>query len=133
MSSKSRRKGQEGEREFLAFLTERIPSLEGNAHRNYDQAALGGADLVGIPEIALEIKRYAKGNVYRMEWWEQACRSAKQSALVPVLAYRFDRTPWSVVCPLEWMGGEPVCHALERVAVKPAEIWVQELIKRVQL
>lgn len=132
MSKKSRTKGQAGEREFRDFIVERIPELSG-VHRNYDQSALGGADLVGLPGIAVEIKRYAKGNVYRMDWWIQACRSANQCDLVPTLAYRFDRTPWTCVVPLEWMAGDPVEHALERIALMPAENWIEEVRKRVCL
>ena len=120
MSRKSRDKGARGEREFKSWLESR---LNVTINRNYDQWAHGGFDLSGLDNCALEIKRYAKGNLFRFSWWQQVVESAGD--LVPILAYRFDNEDWNVVCPLQWLMGERVTHALEMAAFMPAEEWVE--------
>lgn len=126
MSKKSRSKGARGELELIAIVHERFPSLQ--LQRNYDQAALGGCDLLGIPNIALEVKRYQRGNVYRREWWQQACDQAKDSQ-IPILAYRFDQMKWQCVMPLEWLADEPIVD-LQKIAIMPFSNFLDELDKK---
>lgn len=123
MSKKSRSKGARGELELIAVVKERFPYL--NPQRNYDQAALGGCDLLGIPGIALEVKRYQRGNVYRREWWQQTCEQARHNE-VPVLAYRFDQMAWQTVMPLQWLAGEEVSDC-QMIALMPFTNFLDEL------
>lgn len=123
MSRRSRRKGARGELELIAVVQERFPDL--NLQRNYDQAAMGGCDLLGIPGIALEVKRYQRGNVYRREWWQQACEQARHNE-VPVLAYRFDQMKWQAVMPLQWLVNEPVDDC-QKIALMPFDDFLTEL------
>lgn len=128
MSAKSRRKGAVGEREFLSFLEGHLPSI--CFQRNYDQAAFGGSDLIGLPNISLEIKRYKVGNVHRREWWQQSCDNAEKESLIPMLAYRFDRSDWQTVVPLQWMANEIVDNPRDMIACMPASYWIEEVKKR---
>ena len=122
MSAKSRNKGARGEREQLALLSERFPDLL--LQRNYDQAAFGGSDLLGLPGISLEVKRYQRGNVHRQEWWTQACQVGTQDR-IPVLAYRFDRSEWQSVLPLQWWAMESV-NDLNMIAIMPLDNFLNE-------
>ena len=122
MSAKSRNKGARGERELLALLSERFPDLL--LQRNYDQAAFGGSDLLGLPGISLEVKRYQRENVHRQEWWTQACQVATQNR-IPVLAYRFDRSEWQSVLPLQWWAMESV-NDLNMIAIMPLANFLNE-------
>ena len=127
MSAKSRNKGDRGERELLALLSERFPDLL--LQRNYDQAAFGGSDLLGLPGISLEVKRYQRGNVHRQEWWTQACSVATQDR-IPVLAYRFDRSEWQSVLPLQWWAMESV-NDLNMIAIMPPANFLNEYEMRI--
>ena len=120
MSKASRDKGARGEREFREFVVSRLQGVE--LSRNYDQWYKGGFDLTGLPGVAIEVKRYAAGSIFRMVWWQQILEACGE--LVPVLAYRFDRGSWMCVVPLDWMLGLDNGNAKERFAVMPAEDWV---------
>ena len=122
MGAKSRNKGARGELELLALLSERFPDLP--LQRNYDQAAFGGSDLLGLPGVSLEVKRYQRGNVHRQEWWTQACSVATQDR-IPVLAYRFDRSEWQSVLPLQWWAMESV-NDLSMIAIMPLDNFLSE-------
>lgn len=60
--------------------------------RNVEQSRSGGADLVGVDWLALEVKRHETLAV--AQWWRQAERQAGPGQL-PVLMYRQSRKPWS--------------------------------------
>ena len=99
MSKSQRTKGQCGEREFLklfqSLLNDRgIPCT---LQRNYDQTAVGGADCVGLPELAIEIKRHETLSV--PAWWRQAISQANKLDRIPVLAYRQSRRTWTILVP----------------------------------
>jgi hypothetical protein len=121
VSKASRDKGARGEREFREFVSSRLEGVE--LSRNYDQWYKGGFDLTGLDGVAIEVKRYATGTIFRMVWWEQILEACGE--LVPVLAYRFDRGSWMCVVPLDWMLGLDGGNARERFAVMPAEDWVE--------
>jgi hypothetical protein len=123
LSRKSRSKGARGELELITVVKQRFPDLD--LQRNYDQSALGGCDLIGIPGIALEVKRYQRGNVYRREWWQQACEQARHHE-VPVLAYRFDQMKWQAVMPLQWLADE-VVNDCQKIALMPFDDFLNEL------
>ena len=69
MSKASRDKGARGEREFREFVSSRLEGVE--LSRNYDQWYKGGFDLTGLDGVAIEVKRYASGSIFRMVLWEQ--------------------------------------------------------------
>ena len=100
MPPKAITKGKSAERELAKLLGDRL-GLE--LSRNLDQTRDGGYDLIGIPGIALEVKRCEKLAIN--QWWQQALRQAENAGKTPVLAYRQSRKPWQFVVPLSWITG----------------------------
>lgn len=90
-------KGKRGEREIKDLLQEVVDEVYGDApykpkvQRNTLQSDCGGADLTGLPWLAVEVKRCEQLNVNT--WWKQALRQGKPGQ-TPVLLYRQNRTPW---------------------------------------
>lgn len=76
-------------REGFTFPAGR-PSLA--VKRNMEQNA-GAHDIVGIPFIALEVKRHEREDV--ATWWRQTVKNAEKAAAEPVLVWRATRRPWS--------------------------------------
>lgn len=113
MSKMQRTKGQAGEREVLNLLKD---NLGLDLSRNLQQTQDGGADCLGIPGIALEIKRAKKPELTR--WWRQAVDQAFEAKSIPVLAYRLDRQQWVFVTPLELINSNFVwdCYELQYAA-----------------
>jgi len=99
MGMKSRRKGANGEREFINLLKDYLGEI--TIARNLEQVRDGGADVVGLAEFSIEIKRAAKPLLNA--WWMQAEAQAEHK--IPVLAYRLDRHPWRVRIPLKAICG----------------------------
>ena len=93
MSAMQRRKGQSGERELFALLSD---ELGFTVRRNVDQARQGGADGLDIPGWAVEAKRQETLSI--PAWWAQAERQAEGRR--PVLFYRVSRKPWRAVLDL---------------------------------
>lgn len=89
MGLTSKRKGAAGERELINLLQD---YLGVRLSRNLDQARDGGWDLIGIPSLAIEVKRAAKANF--SPWWMQTCEQADLKNKVPVLAYRLNNQRW---------------------------------------
>lgn len=92
MGAMSRRKGAQGEREFLAAL-----GLElGEAlSRNLQQTREGGADCIVVRGWAIEVKRRESLSV--PAWWRQTLAQAEQANAAPMLAWRRNREPWAVM------------------------------------
>jgi hypothetical protein len=89
-----RAKGQNGEREAAALLSE----LAGiDLARTLGQSRDGGEDIAGIPGICVEVKRHETLNVNG--WWKQVCRAADSKGELPVLMYRRNREAWSFCVP----------------------------------
>ena len=96
----ARNKGAQGEREFLKLITnllaERGVTVE--LRRNYDQTAIGGADCLRLPGVAIEVKR--QETLELAAWWRQAIDQAERcEEAIPVLAYRRNKEPWNVLIP----------------------------------
>lgn len=114
MGVKSRRKGANGELEFIKLLSDSFPSCE--FERNYAQAAKSGFDVIGLPGFGIEVKRHKRGRLYNLDWWDQVVEAVKPHRLLPMLAYRFDRTEWNILVPAQWVVGSQVdrpditCH-----------------------
>ena len=95
MSASQRRKGKAGELEIARLLRE---LLGADVTRNLVQSREGGADLLGVPGWAVEVKRAARARL--SEWWLQTCQQAESTGQKPALFYRLDRQPWRVVVAL---------------------------------
>lgn len=97
-----RDKGVRGEREiadrFIEIMESEEKKLWVKGHseevkRNTLQSDRGGFDLVGIPGLAIEIKRCE--TLQLGAWWQQ-CQQQATNGLMPVLFYRQNRQPWKV-------------------------------------
>lgn len=97
MTAMQRRKGKAGELELARLLRE---LLGADVARNLEQSRQGGADLLGMPGWAVEVKRAARARL--SEWWLQTCTQAEVTGQRPALFYRLDRQPWRVVIPVRY-------------------------------
>jgi hypothetical protein len=96
-------KGKRGEREIKdAFIevmeeVERLverPGVSAEVKRNTTQSDRGGFDIVGIPLLAIEVKR--QETLVLNVWWKQCYEQAGRLKLRPVLIYRQNRKSWRV-------------------------------------
>lgn len=118
MGKMQRNKGANGEREVLALLSERLGVT---LSRNLSQTRNGGADCVELGRIRLEVKRQERLNI--TAWWKQAEEQSlllvtnvtnnntgerlntnqpggspgEPVRLIPALAYRQSRKPWTFI------------------------------------
>lgn len=98
----SRQKGARGEREVIGILqpiVDEVCKETGNPtfviRRNADQRfAAKQYDLIGIPWLAIEIKRVENLSGIG-SWWKQTL-AATLDGQIPVLIYRPNRKPWKV-------------------------------------
>lgn len=102
----SRAKGQTGEREVADMLNAivfKVTGVYGDFKRNLQQTQDGGFDLFSekYPYFAIEVKRVEQLTPAVLDkFWEQARRQATRPgwgrALLPILIYRKNRSPWRV-------------------------------------
>ncbi len=96
MAGMSRAKGQRGEREVAALLSE----LTGHDVRRRVRNHAGDDDLVGLPGWSVEVKRYAAVTPAMVQaWWVQAVEQSRSTNTLPVLFYKPNRCSWRVVWP----------------------------------
>lgn len=104
-------KGKNGEREVVNLLqpyVNRVYECLGmeapDLLRNQMQTAVGGYDIVGLPWLALEVKRQEQLSLNA--WWAQVTKAAKPEQ-VPVVIFRQNRQKWQVLMPA-WLhtGGQ---------------------------
>ena len=95
MGASQRRKGADAERELRNMLAEHLGE---GVIRELGASRDGGHDITGCGPFALEAKR--RERIEYAAWWAQACRQARESGLVPALAYRQSRRPWVFVVPM---------------------------------
>lgn len=95
-----RTKGQNGEREFLAKLSELL-GLDEKLTRNLQQTRCGGADCTTLPGYAIEIKN--QKTLTLPDWWKQTITQAKTLKSVPILAYKVPRRGWMVCLTMRWL------------------------------
>lgn len=101
----SKDKGKVYEREIAAILkneygynTRRTAQFCGKPHT--ENGEKDNSDVVGLPGIHIECKRYAtKGFDYK--WLHQAERDSKKSGLIPCVFHRIDREDTVVTLSLE--------------------------------
>ena len=99
MCSKSQRKGADGERELSAVLREYGYSIERGGSLSFGEVP----DLVGLPDIHIEVKRVEWLNV--PEAMRQAVRDSEAfHDGAPAVFHRRSREPWLVTMRLaDWM------------------------------
>lgn len=104
MSKMQRNKGKRGEREFLNELTIAFKEkgLDIELHRNLQQSDCGGADCLDMEGVAIEVKRQEK--LALSSWWRQA--NSQAEGVLPVLSYRQNRKPWTVLVPYDRCDGD---------------------------
>lgn len=105
-------KGKEGEREIARDLNAIVDALLGEMglppmdpakpriQRNQNQSAVGGCDLAGTFELAIEIKRQEQLSINT--WWKQCLDAANALGHRPVLIFRQNtpgggRKNWRVI------------------------------------
>lgn len=96
----SRNKGAAFEREVANLIKE---CLGFDCKRNLMQTAEGGHDLLGIPQWAIECKRYAdpkRNDIVR--FWAQTVEQAIRVGAWPALIVKADRQPIDVY--ISWQG-----------------------------
>ena len=97
----SKSKGYRGETEVKSIL-ERLMAIVFQ-EMGLPMAALpelsrspNGRDLVGLPWIAVEVKRHERDNPFVVnEWWTQ-CKNQAEGKREPVLFYRMNNRPWNI-------------------------------------
>lgn len=135
MGAASRNKGARGEREAAKLLLGWLADagIDADIHRNADQARSGGFDLVGLPWLAVEVKRAE--TLRQGDWWRQTVAQAKHAGRLPVLMYRQSRKPWrfrTAARVLVGDGSELVSVSIDLDA-EQARLWlVAEAIARGQ-
>lgn len=90
MTNASRRKGQEGEREFLRLLREYDPHAP---LRKLDSPRDGGDD-VEYRGLSIEVKRHR--TLKLTSWYKQALAQGSE-----VIAFRADRQEWEVLVRMD--------------------------------
>ena len=90
----SKQKGARGEREIASKLRE----YGYNCRRGQQYNGLEGDDVVGLPNIHIEVKRVEKLNIY--DAIDQATRDAREGEL-PVVFHRKNNKKWLVSLPFE--------------------------------
>jgi hypothetical protein len=86
-----------------------------NAKRDIEQyRAADHGDIITDDEswpYVIECKRYGgKHHTFRPEWWIQVERAAQAAGKEPVLVYKYDRQPITVVMRLEHLMGDGAHH-----------------------
>jgi hypothetical protein len=86
-----------------------------NAKRDIEQyRAADHGDIITDDETwpyVIECKRYGgKHHTFRPEWWVQVERAAEAAGKEPVLVYKYDRQPITVVMRLEYLMGDGAHH-----------------------
>ncbi len=94
MSASQRRKGQVGEREIAAILTDQLGWV---VNRTLNQTRDGGHD-IETGQFRWEVKRRAKLSVYA--FMEQAQKSCEKEG-TPVVVMRGDGEEWLVMMRLD--------------------------------
>lgn len=87
----SRTKGGTGEREVVEML--HAAGFTG-ARRNFQSGGQGGGDIVGVPDVHLEVKRQETVSIWK--WIGQAEGEAARTAL-PLVVFRRSHSSWYAV------------------------------------
>ncbi len=91
MGAFSRSKGQRGEREVAAIISDLLGLEVKRRVRQHD----GDSDLVGVDKWSIEVKNCA--TLQLNEWWRQTVEQAGNN--LPVLFYKVPRKGWRCKWP----------------------------------
>ena len=96
----SRNKGASFERDIAKRLNSFFEEIgvDFKAKRNLEQYQEKDLGDLNIPNHIIECKRYASGNWYKDDWWQQVCASCKGD--IPVLIWKYNHQPIRVCVPL---------------------------------
>ena len=96
----SRQKGASFERDIAKRLNNFFEehAIDFKAKRNLEQYQEKDLGDLNIPNHTNECKRYASGNWYKEDWWEQVCQSCGKE--IPVLIWKYNHQPIRVCIPL---------------------------------
>ena len=97
----SRSKGAAFEREVAKHINNFFEEIDFDykVKRNLEQYQEKDLGDLEIPHHSIECKRYAKGNWYKEDWWQQVCESSGPNK-IPVLIWKYNRQPIRVCMPL---------------------------------
>jgi hypothetical protein len=109
MPINSSAKGKAFERKACKMLTE---SLGVPFTRNWmTQSAIGGFDLVGLDQLAIEVK--ADKSLSVKACWEQTVKQAKAASKIPVLIRKLNLQPWEFYLPLYCLTNFKECDGMK--------------------
>jgi len=96
----SRNKGASFEREVAKLLNEYFDEIgyDYKVKRNLEQYQEKDLGDLNVPNHTIECKRYASGNWYKEQWWQQVCDACGDT--VPVLIWKYNHQPMRVCVPL---------------------------------
>ena len=117
MGLSQRRKGAAAERELCDLLSD---ELGFKVSRNLDQVRAGGADILCVPQFAIEIKR--REALSRPAWWAQAVRQALREGVEPMVFYRRSREPWRALIQKQ-AGADPIYVSFDTALLHIREAW----------
>jgi len=106
MGAFARDKGQRGEREMCDLLKD--AGFGSAISRNLEQVRNGGADIVCIEGLNIEVKRCQTFELKK--WWAHLASNTVHNNF-PVLCYRKNRQPWSFLVSLDFIMQK---HSLDR-------------------
>jgi hypothetical protein len=119
MGRSQREKGSRAEREFINEIQDELGDFFGDIDKNWNQREETRFDLKLGP-FGVEIKRQEKLSVG--SWWDEAVHQTAGSWLMPMLAYRLNFKPWTIVMALTdvsyLMSGEATNLAIARDNMK---------------
>ena len=96
----SRNKGASFEREVAKLINQYFDEIgyDYKVKRNLEQYQEKDLGDLNVPNHTIECKRYASGNWYKEQWWQQVCDACGDT--VPVLIWKYNRQPMRVCVPL---------------------------------
>ena len=136
MSKMGRNKGARGEGEVIAFLQPIVDKVcEENGHprfilrRNQDQRfAAKQYDLIGVPWVALEIKRVENQSGIG-GWWKQTLAATSENQ-IPVLIYRQNYRQWKVRMRVQVLAVTTPILMTINVDIASFLIWFEQMLKQ---
>jgi Holliday junction resolvase len=93
MPINSKRKGASGEREFAKLCRDNGY----DCRRGQQYCGIEGEDVVGLPNVHIEVKRTEKLKLY--DAMDQAIRDSAEK--LPIVAHRKNNCDWVVIMPVE--------------------------------
>jgi hypothetical protein len=134
MVNKAKQKGSGGEYEAIKLIQPVVDTAYSQAglippvlQRNLEQTRAGGHDIIGLPWLALEIKRQETLNINA--WWNQTLASAIQSGGEPVLMYRQNNKKWHIMMHGYLDSGGPRIKAVVQISLDAFLIYIHHRIK----